>query len=438
MAETFAKKIEAEIIIPLKKLLKVQKKEEEKIYMKWASDNEEYENKKQTLNKIKSSYLNTFKDISKEINNYEKEYEERADKKELNNRIYKLYEDLKNSEEKYLVAFHNTKEFQTSYKNEIGKTLRSYRELDKDRIKKIKEKLLIFFKHSITLALSAKQIAEDNLIGKINLDKDEAQQSLKELLADSELMIDIPIVQLVNSHEQVFSKLEYMILICKELSYGKLTIPDIKGEESIPSVFRVILTTAWNIGDHNGRIEEFKKHIKHLKGRTQFCDVFNIFRRKGMFIIPTIGYFPVANLLKLVLDEANEANDVNSSLRILLYSQTYYSEMHVKHRLHKIFLQEEIQKHPIWERKDFWEQAIREDIEDENRIRLSTVENEKEMAIKNGIYCKLGALGHNMIQLGIPVNIVNELILGNALKCNLPKDLIEDLKVISSLINREQ
>lgn len=431
IAEKFAGEIEDEVVIHLKKFLRSQKREGESINSKWTSGNELYESKKHSLNEIKTAYLATFKNIGKEISNYDENYNALLNdyKQELNDRIHQLYTAFKELEEKYLIAFRDTKEQQTAYMSEIENALNSYRKMDKERLNKINERLLLFFQKSMTLAMSAKEVAEKNLFSKLPFNSAEAQQALKRLLTESDIMEDIPTVQLIECNEEIFNKLEYADLTCKTATADRLTAVDLKGEESIPSIFRTVLIKAWNVGEVGAELEKFNTCIKDSRERQKFCEVINIFRRKGNFTIPNIGYFPVANLFKIVLDETNYVNDVSSSMKILLYSQTYYSLFHARHKTHKIYLQEEIQAHPIWARKDFWELAIRKDIEEENRLRDSS--EESDAAAKNGIYCRLGALGHNMKHLGMSQETVDELIIGTAEKCALPENLVEDLKVVS-------
>lgn len=141
------------------------------------------------------------------------------------------------------------------------------------------------------------------------------------------------------------------------------------------------------------------------------------------------AFASLAELLYLTMDQIQREEDIDSALTLMILSQTYFTDQKNAEGIHeKIFLQVALQKHPYWQNVGLWDKAIKGAILDELGPQKFESEEDRKMREQNVVFGKLGTFSHNMLQFGIPKQVVETMIFGFAQDRQLPAPFIEALK----------
>jgi hypothetical protein len=76
-----------------------------------------------------------------------------------------------------------------------------------------------------------------------------------------------------------------------------------------------------------------------------------------MFTLENKSFYSIGELLLLSLDDIYTEKDYNSAKNIMNLSQTLYKTATEPNKP-RMFLQNQIEKHPMWGSVDFWQEFI--------------------------------------------------------------------------------
>ncbi len=216
---------------------------------------------------------------------------------------------------------------------------------------------------------------------------------------------------------------------------SEIKVPKLdEAEMKAIAVYNRILAECWNKGMITPEEKtEFMLLIEEAKTRRLFADCFNKFRTHGLFSIGPKSFESISELLVALLDRVQKDGDVDCALRVLILSQTYYSEATLLDgKIVRVYLQQNIQKHALWQRKEFWEKAIHYAVSEEQKTREdipSESEKDRRLTLQNSIFGKLGTFAHNMLEFNIPKQTVEEVIATNAATYGLATEFRTVLQV---------
>ena len=143
-----------------------------------------------------------------------------------------------------------------------------------------------------------------------------------------------------------------------------------------------------------------------------------------------------------IMDNVLINDDLNISKKVMILSQTYYIK---DENQNKIYLQNVIQKNPIFKNINFWKKFIQNSIHNEinESVRKDKIngtlmnDNQKENTNKynNIIFSQLISLANNMIEFGLDKENIKSLILEN---CESYRINENSRKIVMDLIEGEK
>lgn len=115
--------------------------------------------------------------------------------------------------------------------------------------------------------------------------------------------------------------------------------------------------------------------------------------------------------MSYLLTEAHQAMDVQSALKILIFSNNFYIEEPGSNSSQKQreYVQYGISKHKIWQDFKFWERAIYESIQQDLQ-ETKNFEGDKSAMAKQIVFAKLLSLEHDMLCFDLDKAKIKELI----------------------------
>ena len=184
-------------------------------------------------------------------------------------------------------------------------------------------------------------------------------------------------------------------------------------------------------------IEEINKMLLKKQNRITFIQQLSQFRTRGIFNLPEKEYDLLSRLFNIIAKTIESDEDYDSAINIIILSQTYYIIKNNK----KEFLQNAIMNNELFKSKKFWETyanyAINKEItlsqETDKKNGIKNInDKEKEEKLRNVVFAQLIPISNNMIDFGLDVNIVEEIILPLIKKYKISQELSE---VVLSTIN---
>ena len=185
---------------------------------------------------------------------------------------------------------------------------------------------------------------------------------------------------------------------------------------------------------------EIDDMLKKKQNRVIFLQKLSQFRTRGIFEIPEREYIILSRLFNKIVKMVESDEDYDSAVNIIILSQTYYIMIDNK----KEYLQNRIMNNELFKTKKFWETFIKYSIDKEIALSKKNdekngvlVENEKENEEKysNIVFAQLVPINDNMIEFGLDINIVEEIILPIIKEYKISPELAE---VITSVINSKK
>ena len=191
--------------------------------------------------------------------------------------------------------------------------------------------------------------------------------------------------------------------------------------------------------------EEIKIIIELIQKKENskiFITKLNDFRTLGIFEIPKKKYDEIGSIMYAIMDNVLINDDLDISKKVMILSQTYYIK---DENQNKIYLQNVIQKNPIFKNINFWKKFIQNSINNEinESVRKDKkngtlmIDNQKENTNKynNIIFSQLISLANNMIEFGLDKENIKSLILEN---CESYRINENSRKIVMDLIEGEK
>ena len=163
-------------------------------------------------------------------------------------------------------------------------------------------------------------------------------------------------------------------------------------------------------------VEEMTDMLQKKKNRVIFIQKLSQFRTRGIFEFPEREYNILSRLFNKIVKIIESEGDYDSAVNIIILSQTYYIIKNNK----KEYLQNVIMDNELFKTKKFWETFVNYSITKEISLSKKTdMENgiiinddkEKEEKESNIVFAQLVPITDNMIEFGLNINIVEEIIL---------------------------
>ena len=168
---------------------------------------------------------------------------------------------------------------------------------------------------------------------------------------------------------------------------------------------------------NNEELEILKNLMSKEENRKVFIRKLNEFRSIGTFSIPEKNFNEISIIMNSILDYILKDDDYFCAKNIIILSQTFYS---LNDNKEKIYLQKNIENHPVFKNLDFWKNfiqftisnTINQSIENDIKNNIILKENEKESKKKynNLIFSQLVTLVDNMFEFGLDISNIKILI----------------------------
>ena len=187
-------------------------------------------------------------------------------------------------------------------------------------------------------------------------------------------------------------------------------------------------------------VEEIDIMLLKKQNRVIFFQKLSQFRTRGIFEIPEREYNILSRLFNKISKLVESEKDYESAINIIILSQTYYTVRNNK----KEYLQNILMNNEYFKTKKFWENFIRYSIDkeiisskksDEINGVINQDEKETEENYSNIVFAQLVPLNDNMIDFGVDVNIIEEIISPIIKQYKINQELAE---VIYSVINNKK
>jgi hypothetical protein len=187
-------------------------------------------------------------------------------------------------------------------------------------------------------------------------------------------------------------------------------------------------------------VEEIDIMLLKKQNRVIFFQKLSQFRTRGIFEIPEREYNILSRLFNKISKLVESEKDYESAINIIILSQTYYTVRNNK----KEYLQNILMNNEYFKTKKFWENFIRYSIDkeiisskksDEINGVINQDEKETEENYSNIVFAQLVPLNDNMIDFGININIIEEIISPIIKQYKISQELAE---VIYSVINNKK
>ena len=188
-------------------------------------------------------------------------------------------------------------------------------------------------------------------------------------------------------------------------------------------------------------VEEITDMLQKKKNRVIFIQKLSQFRTRGIFEFPEREYNILSHLFNKIVKIIEIEGDYDSAINIIILSQTYYIIKNNK----KEYLQKAIIDNELFKTKKFWETFANYSITKEISLSKKTdMENgiimnddkEKEEKYSNIVFAQLVPITDNMIDFGLDINIVEEIIIPLIKQYKINPEFSE--VVISAINNKKQ
>ena len=179
---------------------------------------------------------------------------------------------------------------------------------------------------------------------------------------------------------------------------------------------------------------ELEKMIDKKVNRVIFIQKLSQFRTRGIFEIPKREYNILSKLFNKIVKTIESDMDYESALNIIILSQTYYSIKDDK----KEYLQKQIMNNDLFKTKKFWELYANYSITREISncvIAENAEDHDIEENYSNIVFAQLLPMADNMIDFGVDINFIEEIILPFVKKYKFSQELKE---AITSIIEAKK
>ena len=184
-------------------------------------------------------------------------------------------------------------------------------------------------------------------------------------------------------------------------------------------------------------VEELEKMLNKKYNRVAFIQKLSQFRATGVFEFQEKEFNILIDLFNKIIKIVENKEDYDSVINIIILSQTYY----IMKNNQKEYLQKYIMNNYLFKTKKFWDAflkySINKEIEESKKTEeINGISNENkiidEEKFNNIVFAQLLPMTDNMIEFGLDINIVEQIILPIIKKYKISPEYSE---VVISVIN---
>ena len=395
---SFIDKVKKEIIIPTEEFLKSQNSQIKKIYIDGKKIGgfmiEIHEN---TTNSIEIYYesIQKCEKITVELDN-----EKSSKKKEkILSRLIHEQKDLKQKLRAYNKLNTGYIENSKKYEENIEKIIDAYNYHEKT----IKE----YYENTLK-TLQEACINRYSVIEWIHLPIYENNVEFIEYSKEPFKLPEIVLENYIGSHPLFFHQKEPLTKDFSFIQQSGLEGLNRYIDDFYKNEIKEIVNKAW-LGEELSSDDYLKAKsiIKSSKGRSILMFCLNIKRNAGHFLLTDIGFKHIGAVLYSAINECEKSQDLKSAKSAIILSQTFFKRNQDKS---KVFLQEFIVNHRLWQSFEFWEDAINETLLEElEKQKNENTEDDfdtKALNCKNMIFYQLVSFGNIMMSFKISLENV--------------------------------
>ena len=144
--------------------------------------------------------------------------------------------------------------------------------------------------------------------------------------------------------------------------------------------------------------------------RFEFLKILNLFRAKGICEMPKKEFEITKNIFLFIAEKIYKETDILSAKLIIIISQTFYA----KENNEKIYLFSYLQNHLMFTNLKVWEEGIAQTIQDDlDRSNVSELDDndpKKAAIINNVLLAHTITFCHNMVEFGMKVNDIKQIV----------------------------
>eukprot|EP00826_Nyctotherus_ovalis_P006181 TRINITY_DN1143_c0_g1_i3.p1 TRINITY_DN1143_c0_g1~~TRINITY_DN1143_c0_g1_i3.p1 ORF type:complete len:298 (-),score=87.03 TRINITY_DN1143_c0_g1_i3:207-1100(-) len=159
--------------------------------------------------------------------------------------------------------------------------------------------------------------------------------------------------------------------------------------------------------------QQFNDIVKEREGRRLFCECFNVYRKKGLFVLNSKAYYSIGKLLLNFMNYAQEDLDYPNIMATIILSETFYTTQTDKEgMISKMYLQEALSQHPCFKSEKFWEAVMEHPLNGGGSQEAPEDETPEERKFREAseMFSRLGTYAHNMLQFGMHKEAVEKII----------------------------
>ena len=148
------------------------------------------------------------------------------------------------------------------------------------------------------------------------------------------------------------------VFISREITTNTLIGTELE-RSFIDDAFRAIMDVCWT--KQKLKPEDFQYFASIIgtpDGKKIFISALNDKRKIGAFLIPEENFITLGKLFRLTLDSLMAENSFSCVRQCIILSQTFYNK-------DKVYVQNLIVSHAIWENKSYWIQLVEDSIDKE-------------------------------------------------------------------------
>ena len=163
-------------------------------------------------------------------------------------------------------------------------------------------------------------------------------------------------------------------------------------------------------------VEELEKMLNKKYNRVAFIQKLSQFRATGVFEFQEKEFNILIDLFNKIIKIVENKEDYDSVINIIILSQTYY----IMKNNQKEYLQKYIMNNYLFKTKKFWDAflkySINKEIEESKKTEeINGISNENKIIddekFNNIVFAQLLPMTDNMIEFGLDINIVEQIIL---------------------------
>jgi len=407
------------------------------------------ESKKQ-MNKDYLKYKSEMEKMDETIRGYEDSIDKLEFTNERKNTVLVcINESLKNckeSEKTYKIHFFKAKEARADYIKKLKQEARKVQEMEETRIELLKTNLMEMLneEEELNIKRDIKLDESKETISKLNKDI-EIQSIIKNFNIESKTIEDIEFRKVTVKANEILKKFDayytrggnptpFDFEAARNAVLTGIEEGKDKRTHEFENTFATILDHCWNDKDIDSlKLKQYKEIIKDKDARKIFFECLNHYRKNGIFCMSIKAFSVLSNLLHELLTVIEATNDIECALSLIILSQTYYYEQKEAHRESiRIYLQERIVKHSLFQGREFWQQVLEQPLSKHAASSISEDETteERKYRLENELFIRAATYAHNMLQFKHSKEVVEDTIFAYVKKCNLSEAYINSIKVM--------